>query len=225
MPQIGLLCVLLCLLLPACGSGSGSGVIFSETGHPSGWADPLSIGTADFHGTVITTVPSATRGAVLFRLHCGPCHGNDASGRIGPDIRGATTSRIAAAISAVPLMRGHSILDQSEINEIAGYLVELASGAMPSPVVFDPAACRECHGPDLDGGISRISCFSCHNGPDGSTGHPASWSDSAGDPVHYHGPYGRDFTSSCTTCHGFDLNGWIGPACSSCHNGTIAPVL
>src|SRR6266542_660085 len=46
--------------------------------------------------------------------------------------------------------------------------------------VSDPDACKECHGTDLKGGISKVSCFSaqfngqtCHAG--GPVSHPAGW--------------------------------------------------
>ena len=95
---------------------------------------------------------------------------------------------------------------------------------------FDRAEqCAECHGKDLKGGISTVSCFSaswnglgCHvNGPGG---HPAGWANPAA-----HGPHakalvsGADGFSYCQKCHGtlFD-GGSVGKSCYTCH-GVNAP--
>jgi len=89
--------------------------------------------------------------------------------------------------------------------------------------------CTECHGDDLRGGISNVSCYtasfngiSCHaNGP-GS--HPAGWSD-----PDSHGAAAKAAPSSttgfsyCQQCHGTDFKGGIvGQSCFSCH-GVEAP--
>jgi predicted CxxxxCH...CXXCH cytochrome family protein len=84
------------------------------------------------------------------------------------------------------------------------------------------AACAECHGADLKGGISRVSCFSasfsgltCHaNGP---SNHPDGWADPAA-----HGATAKSAPSStsgfslCQACHGNDFIG--GFAQKSCLN-------
>ena len=78
------------------------------------------------------------------------------------------------------------------------------------------ATCKGCHGDDLDGGISMISCSSCHNGPDGLAEHPETWNEPE-DAVHYHGYYGLHYTFSCSSCHGKTLSGQIGQSCFNCH--------
>ncbi|MEW6002666.1 MAG: hypothetical protein AB1638_08490, partial [Nitrospirota bacterium] len=90
---------------------------------------------------------------------------------------------------------------------------------------INTALCEQCHGGKLDGGIALISCFSCHNGSGGSIGHPSGWLNAKDEPISFHGTYGSNFVSGCTTCHGVDLTGIIGPSCFSCHNGVIAPPL
>ncbi len=85
----------------------------------------------------------------------------------------------------------------------------------------DITTCEECHGQDLSGGISQVSCTTCHLGGPLDV-HPASfngydWSLSG------HGQYIlTNGTASCSTdyCHGYDLKGVAnsGPSCSSCHS-------
>jgi mono/diheme cytochrome c family protein len=225
------------ILVSHCGSGTESGKVFAPgQGHPEGWASPFAIGRTDFHATIIKEVQSTANGPVLFSLRCALCHGNNAAGKIGPNIRGTVASPttpafITGAINAIPLMRGQADLSQGDIQDIADYIATLRDGSPPVSTVIAPALCTACHSADLDGGISGISCFSCHNGPDGSVGHPAGWGTSKADPVHFHARYGRDFLDACRTCHGINLNLIIMPSgtsvtpCSACHNGVIAPVL
>jgi hypothetical protein len=224
-------------LISHCGSGTESGKVFvPEQGHPDVWHSPLAIGRRDFHATIIKEVHSTANGPVLFARRCALCHGNDAAGRIGPNIRGTVASPttpaiITSAISAIPLMRGQSDLSQGDIQDIADYIAALLGGSPPVSTVSTPALCTECHSAYLGGGISGISCFSCHNSPDGSIGHPGGWGSAKADPVHFHARYGKDFVDACRTCHGINLNLIIMPSgipvtpCSDCHNGVIAPVL
>jgi len=81
------------------------------------------------------------------------------------------------------------------------------------------ASCKECHGEDLTGGISGVSCTTCHiGGP--TSAHPTDWGTSI---LTKHGPYVVANTSaSCQNvyCHGANREGVAnsGPACSSCHS-------
>ncbi len=91
------------------------------------------------------------------------------------------------------------------------------------------AQCAECHGADLHGGISNVSCFStsfngmsCHaNGP---SGHPAGWADPT-----LHGVSAKAVPnaatmsgfSTCQACHGSDFSGGTANiGCASCHGGS-----
>lgn len=222
--SLWLSCICFSFLLAACGSGTESGRIFGDTGHPENWASHLTIGRDHFHGTVIKSVRSGSNGAILFVKHCAPCHGDNGTGRIGPDIRGVPASLITFAVN-IPIMLGHSVLSPDEIQEIADYLAALNNNQQPLTGVIDASICKQCHGDNLDGGIARVSCFSCHNGPEGAVGHPAGWLSSKEDLLHFHGRYGKDFVGGCTACHGVDLRGFLGPSCFVCHNGTIAPFL
>lgn len=219
---------LITMLVSAC-SGSGSQSTFNpDTGSHSGnWSSPFAIGRDDFHATAIKEIQSVSAGAVLFGTRCAVCHGNDGAGKVGPTIQGKNAADITNAISVIPIMKGQGVLTPADIQAIAAYLATLPGGAVQT--VIDPGICFDCHGRDLDVGISRISCFSCHNGPDGSIGHPVSWGFTKTDPIHFHGNYGRKFRLACTTCHGVNFDGGVGPgagqACTNCHDGFTAPIL
>ena len=205
------------VITAACGKGTESGKVFVPvTGHMANWASPLAIGTQDFHATFVTSAApdqGAGNGAALFIRHCAPCHSSTAKGKVGPNILAILQSstdipaNITGTINAVPLMRGQAILSQEEIRDIAGYLSGLIGGAAPVSETRDTALCSQCHGTNLDSGIAQVSCTACHNGPDGSIGHPSGWLSDTVNPAGFHGTYGRDFVSGCTTCHGLDLNG------------------
>lgn len=83
--------------------------------------------------------------------------------------------------------------------------------------------CRECHGDDLSGGISKVSCSECHMGGSFSA-HPLSWA--APIALNHSGFVTSSGTGGCATdiCHGKDLLGGVtGPSCTSCHiGGTLA---
>ena len=91
---------------------------------------------------------------------------------------------------------------------------------------YDYSECIDCHGAALDGGTSAVSCYACHNGPDGRAGHPAGWRIYY-DPYLFHDRYAEEYLVSCssTACHGEDLTGGtLGPSCftSECHNSDEA---
>jgi hypothetical protein len=99
----------------------------------------------------------------------------------------------------------------------------------PDHYVADPAQCKECHGTDLKGGISGVSCFSadfrgvgCH--ALGPAGHPANWA-----VPSQHGAAAKGAPSRipiagfsvCQICHGTDFNGGtVGQDCFGCHGGS-----
>ena len=87
-----------------------------------------------------------------------------------------------------------------------------------------PDDCSTCHGADLKGGISGVSCTSCHLGSPTSV-HPADWV-----PVYsMHDPYVEtNGTGACANlyCHGASLTGVAnsGPSCTSCHMGGVTEI-
>ena len=62
--------------------------------------------------------------------------------------------------------------------------------------------CKACHGSDLRGGSSGISCDACHHGWRGT-----------------HGQAYAEDADNCKTCHGQDLEGGlVAPSCAGCHH-------
>ncbi len=93
-------------------------------------------------------------------------------------------------------------------------------GGHAASAAANEESCKECHGSDLNGGISRVSCGSCHLGGPESV-HPLAWSRNT---ATSHGPYATtNGSAACATasCHGAGLDGVAnsGPSCSSCHLG------
>ena len=84
------------------------------------------------------------------------------------------------------------------------------------------SSCAECHGADLSGGTSKVSCFGnpagCHHGP------VANWATPAGHGATANKTPGSSGFASCQVCHGADFRTPRGDAnrtCYSCHS--LAP--
>jgi len=91
-----------------------------------------------------------------------------------------------------------------------------------SNAVSPGTGCSECHGADLSGGISGVSCFSsafsvngvnmsCHPNGDHTLGHPSSWSDPTSTGFHaaavFNGTAVRGSSAletDCGLCHATD---------------------
>ncbi len=84
------------------------------------------------------------------------------------------------------------------------------------------SSCAECHGADLSGGTSKVSCFGnpagCHHGP------VANWATPSGHGATAKKAPGSSGFASCQICHGGDFRTPRGDAnrtCYSCHS--LAP--
>jgi len=96
----------------------------------------------------------------------------------------------------------------------------------------DSGSCQECHGGDLLGGISAVSCStssfgnqSCHaGGPGAAAGHGAGWSAaSSHGATAKKAPGAASGFAYCKGCHGTDFKGGSsGQSCFPCH-GWNAP--
>ncbi len=106
--------------------------------------------------------------------------------------------------------------------------------AHPASFLNNPAQCYDCHGADIKGGISGVSCYSasfngtaCH--PNGPSGHPAGWS-----APDAHGAAAKSFPNAvattgfptCQICHAGDFTGgFAGSSClnnAACHGASVA---
>jgi len=197
-------------------SSSDSGEVFvSETGHPENWINDSYIGTDDFHGSSVDITFNEPQGPALFTIRCVGCHGSDATGKRGPNIQGRSSTEIKDAINSVKYMQWLGILlTDNDIQAITDYLKNTSA---TTTYTVNAGTCAECHGDDFNGGISKIGCYSCHNSPDGTVGHPSEWKSQKTNSVRFHGYYSQKFQDSCKPCHGSDLRGPIIPSCYSCH--------
>lgn len=124
---------------------------------------------------------------------CKGCHGDDLTGG---------DTKIACDTTCHPTVfsysTGHPALWGNQDQH--GYYVDENS---------TDACATQCHGTDLSGGLSGISCKACH---DGAT-YPHS-----DDFISSHGIAANSGKNTCTSCHGDDLTGGnAAPSCYSCH--------
>jgi len=77
------------------------------------------------------------------------------------------------------------------------------------------SSCTSCHGENLDGGDSKVSCFKCHK----SYPHSETWNRK--DDSDFHGVYLKNLNwvlQSCQECHGQDHKGGTSEvSCYKCH--------
>ena len=112
-------------------------------------------------------------------------------------------------------------------NEVSGQHPATWTKDHYAEYVKKPDECRTCHGstndPKQSGGISKVSCYSCHT----TVNHPDNWAD-----PRQHGAQGAKLAPStdpmamagfahCTKCHGSTYDNGLTTSCKSCH--TKAP--
>ncbi|GAB4176762.1 MAG: hypothetical protein Kow00108_12170 [Calditrichia bacterium] len=80
---------------------------------------------------------------------------------------------------------------------------------------YDFTSCATCHGADLKGGKTEVSCYTCHT----TFPHETDWV--SGDTGGLHASLIRSdslSTDDCTSCHGTDLKGGTSQvSCYTCH--------
>src|SRR5574340_79803 len=65
--------------------------------------------------------------------------------------------------------------------------------------------CKECHGADLSGGVSKLSCFSASVNGQGCHPHPADWANPDRHGADAKKAPGSSGFASCRACHGDTL--------------------
>jgi len=122
-----------------------------------------------------------------------------------------------------------SIVLDSTGKHPANWLVPLDGGNHPVTYLTSPEKCLECHGTDLKGGVSNVSCFSadrngitCH--AQGPSGHPTGWNNPSAHGAHAKAAAtGANGIAFCKNCHGADYSKVLGTkSCTGCH-GVAAP--
>lgn len=129
------------------------------------------------------------------------------------------SSLLVLALSGCGDVNSKANFDSSAGEHVASWLPEGHRAAAQA----DITGCTACHGSALDGGISRVSCLTCHIGSPTSV-HPVLWNDMA---YALHAGYvkqlavdGATGTETCVPCHGADLLGNGDPEMScgiNCH--------
>lgn len=130
---------------------------------------------------------------------------------------------LAAGCSTSASNSGANLVD-AQGNHPAGWI-----STHPTFAGLGGEACKSCHGEDLQGGISGVSCFTasfngqaCHAG--GPTRHPlgAGWRDPTAGGIGFHGTQAKADLAVCQGCHGTPgttlFNGGVAPtSCAGCH--------
>jgi len=110
------------------------------------------------------------------------------------------------------------------VSKHAGFFRQLP-GAIDDPAVARSSACVECHGSDLRGGTSKVSCFSQGLGAATCHFHPVGFGNPANHGVVAKGaPAFNSGLDSCRGCHGSGYTGGLltQQSCFPCH-GVNAP--
>jgi len=116
-------------------------------------------------------------------------------------------------------------IDPTTGKHAVGWFDVGTGGAHPRIYFADPGSCEECHGKDLKGGISKVSCSP---GPNNSGchqifPHAAGFNDPAAHGKFATGvltPNGIFGMAHCQQCHGLNYTGGVGPSCIKCHQQT-----
>jgi hypothetical protein len=136
----------------------------------------------------------------------------------------------AAGCSTANTPGGESHIDASG-KSVSGWMVVPSGGTHTSSATQEYIAgngsisCTQCHGSDLSGGISKVSCFGntagCHHGP--IAGWVAVPPASQNHGISAKKAPGSSGFASCQICHASDFSGGgADVSCFTCH-GVSAP--
>ena len=155
--------------------------------HSEAWVDTTS---SQFHGAVMKSSGFPTE-------ECVKCHGGDFSGGTS----GVSCYGCHALYPHDPeWMKADSDSSHAAYLKRAGY---------------NTSSCVTCHGADLAGGSSGVSCNSCH----ALYPHPPGWTTPT--DQGFHGVYLKNQSynlTGCSSCHGSDFQGGSsGVSCYGCH--------
>jgi predicted CxxxxCH...CXXCH cytochrome family protein len=202
-PVVGALAFLLsALLLPGCTSNPGNGGLVDAQGrHPAGFAT----------NHAAYAVPGGAP--------CRECHGET----LGKDNTPAGISGVSCYTASFDNLACHA-------GGPAFHPADWVSTHGAVAATDNGASCRPCHGADLHGSGSVVSCYTasfggvaCHaNGP---AFHPASWLDCTAPGNAFHGNAYANNVPVCSTCHDVTPSS---PKCTAtCHftlgGGRIPP--
>lgn len=113
-------------------------------------------------------------------------------------------------------------IDPTTGKHAVGWFDVGTGGIHPRAYFTEPGSCEECHGKDLKGGISKVSCSpgpnnaGCHDIFPHTAGFnlPAAHGKFATGALTPNGIFGM---AHCQNCHGLDYTGGVGPGCINCH--------
>ncbi|MFH1070551.1 MAG: hypothetical protein V1794_13120 [Candidatus Glassbacteria bacterium] len=208
------------------------------SGHPVGYLSPVS---ANFHGNrVASQGPAAcqpchgedykggTSGQSCYACHNGPS-GHPAQGWL--DMTSENFHGLAASLrTPTDCARCHGADFKGGTSGQSCRACHPSESGHPAAGFLDPANakfhgtryaqtgdayCGGCHGQDLHGGYSTVSCYDCHDGP---SGHPSEgWLDKTSPSFHGLEASTRGLPA-CAKCHGADFTGGTsGVSCKKCH--------
>jgi len=159
--------------------------------HSAGWQNTTS---SEFHGKVLAAQNYNV-------IQCQVCHGNNFDGG---------TSGVSCRSCHASYPHTADWLNPNSANN---------HGAVLAAQNYDAQACQLCHGSDLNGGTSNVSCRKCH----ASYPHPENWV--AGATSHYVFLKSNAFDlASCQSCHGQNYGTMKGnTSCLTCHTKQGGP--
>lgn len=164
-----------------------------DHGNSSWGVDTASV---KFHGVYLKNIDWTV-------IECSACHGSDYQG-------GSSGVSCFTCHENYPHPENWSEEDSDGFH---GEYLENVNG--------DISSCQSCHGDDLNGGRTEISCFSCHD----SYPHDDDWLNISAQG--FHGNYIRNddwSMQSCKNCHGSDYAGGnTMVSCKTCHVSSVGP--